>query len=200
MTKAEFISALRARLSGLPEADIDRSADYYSEMIDDCVEDGMSEEAAVASLGPLDDIVSQILMDTPLPRLVKARVKPSGSLQAWQIVLIVLGAPVWLGLLVAAVSIIFSVYGVIWSIAFSLFVVTLTLGVTAIALICGSVTALFLARPLTALAVFGTALFLAGTAILMFLGSVALAKLFVKLGRCFILAIKSCFIKKESNK
>lgn len=196
MTKADFLSELRARLKDLPQADIDRSIDYYTEIIDDCMEDGMDEESAVASLGSLDDIVNEIFMATPLPRLVKARVKPSHSLKAWEIILLILGAPLWLGLLITAVCVIFTFYVVIWSIAFAVFAATLALGVSVIALICGSVAALFLARPLTSLAAFGAALFIAGVSILLFFGSWGLVKLFIMLSRGMIRAIKSCFIKK----
>ena len=47
MNKAEFLDALCAHLSGLPQRDIDASQEYYSEIIDDRMEDGLSEEAAV---------------------------------------------------------------------------------------------------------------------------------------------------------
>ena len=60
MNKAEFLAALRERLSGLPEEDFNRSVDYYTEMIDDRVEDGMSEEEAVACLGSMDEIITQM--------------------------------------------------------------------------------------------------------------------------------------------
>ena len=35
MTKSEFLSALENRLSGLPKDDVQKSIDYYSEIIDD---------------------------------------------------------------------------------------------------------------------------------------------------------------------
>ena len=46
MTKNEFIEKLRARevLFGLPEEDIARSISFYGELIDDRMEEGMSEE------------------------------------------------------------------------------------------------------------------------------------------------------------
>ena len=42
MKKNEFIEALRAKLIALNAQDIERSLDYYSEIIDDCMEDGMT--------------------------------------------------------------------------------------------------------------------------------------------------------------
>ena len=73
MNKYEFLGRLRERLAGLPPKDIDASLDYYAELIADRIEDGMSEEEAVAALGTIDEIVAQILEDTPLPKLVKER-------------------------------------------------------------------------------------------------------------------------------
>ena len=67
MKRVEFLEALKARLWALPEADIQCSLDYYSEMIDDRMEDGLTEEEAVAAIGNLEEIVQQILGETPRP-------------------------------------------------------------------------------------------------------------------------------------
>ena len=47
MKKQEFLDLLKNRLWALPERDIQQSLDYYKEMIDDRMEDGLSEEDAV---------------------------------------------------------------------------------------------------------------------------------------------------------
>ena len=60
MTKQEFLSRLREGLSGLPEDDIAERLTFYGEMIDDRIEDGLSEEEAVAEVGSVDDIAAQI--------------------------------------------------------------------------------------------------------------------------------------------
>ncbi len=64
------------------------------------MEDGLSESEAIEAVGPVSQIVQQILMETPLPKLVKDKVKPRRSLKVWEIVLLVLGAPLWLSLLI----------------------------------------------------------------------------------------------------
>ena len=110
MTRNEFMAALRTRLAGLPEQDMQKSLAYYGEMIDDCTEDGMSEEEAVASMGDPEEIAQQILADIPLGRLVKERIRPKRKLQAWEIVLLILGSPVWLSLLIAAAAVILSLF------------------------------------------------------------------------------------------
>ena len=40
MTKKEFLDELKKGLLGIPEEDINRSIEFYSEMIDDRIEDG----------------------------------------------------------------------------------------------------------------------------------------------------------------
>ena len=59
MNKQEFLIELKQHLKGIAPEDISGSIEYYSEMIDDAVEDGMTEEEAVASLGDMDEIEKQ---------------------------------------------------------------------------------------------------------------------------------------------
>lgn len=65
MTKIEFLEQLEARLRGISIVDRVRTLDYYSEMIDDCTENGMSEAEAVASLGDIGAIAEQIVNEAP---------------------------------------------------------------------------------------------------------------------------------------
>ena len=60
MTKQAFLTALRERLDGISDSDAERWVSFYSEMIDDRMEDGMSEAEAVANVGDVDDAARQI--------------------------------------------------------------------------------------------------------------------------------------------
>ena len=93
MNKTEFLGIIKDGISGLPQADIDERLAFYSEMIDDRIEDGLNEEEAVAAVGGPEEIIGQITADYPLNRLVKEKLKPGRSMKAWEIVLIVLGFP-----------------------------------------------------------------------------------------------------------
>lgn len=66
MIKKEFLSQLRTGLAGLPQRDIEERLSFYSEMIDDRMEEGLPEEEAVAAVGNVQDIVSQIIGTFPL--------------------------------------------------------------------------------------------------------------------------------------
>ena len=61
MTKSEFLAQLRRRISNQPPEEIERSISYFSEIIDDRMEDGMDEQEAVSSLGSIDTIVWEML-------------------------------------------------------------------------------------------------------------------------------------------
>lgn len=198
MNKEQFFAALRERLDGLPEEDILSSLEYYGEMIDDRIEDGVPEEVAVAAVGSVDEIAEQILMDMPLTKLVKARVKPKRALKAWEIVLLVLGSPVWLPLLIAVAAVVLSVYITLWAVIVSLYAVVLSVAVAAI----GCLVAIFLLAPVSLSGIlfcFGGALVCAGLAILLFIGCTALAKCIVKLGKLIWQSIKGCFIGKRGK-
>ena len=201
MDKQQFASALRARLEGLPEEDVQSSLEYYVEMIEDRIEDGMPETEAVAAVGGVDEIAEQILMDTPLTKLVKAKVQKKRALRAWEIVLLVLGSPIWLSLLIAAAAVVLSVYVVLWAVIVSFYAVVLCLAVGALASLVGGFLLAAQSGWQNVLLGVGAALILAGLAILLFFAFTALAKLVVKLGKAIWRGIKRCFVgKREENK
>ena len=197
MNKKQFLEAIRNRIKGLPENDIDKSLDYYSEMIDDRVEDGMTEEEAVAALGTVDEIVAQILNDIPLPKLVKEKVSPKRSLSAWEILLLVLGFPLWFPLLIACASIVFSIYIVIWSVVISLYAVNFTVLISGLACIAAGVLFFVTAKPVSAIYIMGIGFLCLGFGILLLFLFTLIAVGFVKLSKLIILGIKGLFVRKE---
>ncbi len=66
MMKSDFLDSIRKGLSSLSEDDINKSIRYYSEMIDDRIEDGISEEEAVAAMGEPEAVIAEILKDTEI--------------------------------------------------------------------------------------------------------------------------------------
>lgn len=63
MNKLEFINALGEKLTLLPPEEVTGILSYYAESIDDRMEDGMDEEAAIASLGSIDELAQKILAE-----------------------------------------------------------------------------------------------------------------------------------------
>lgn len=174
MNKQEFLDRLRQALSGLPQEDIEERLAFYGEMIDDRVEDGLTEQEATAAIGSADEIAAQIVADTPLTKIVRERVRPKRRLRTWEIVLLVLGSPIWLSLLIAAFAMGLSVYVVIWAVVVSLWAVDAALIVSAL----GGVTVgvLQLSRGEAGLALVGAGITLAGLSIFLFFGCKAATK------------------------
>lgn len=197
MLKQEFLNALRAGLSGLPQADIEERANFYGEMIDDRMEEGVPEEEAIAAVGPVDEIVSQIVAETPLTKIVKERVKPKRRLKAGEIVLLVLGSPIWLSLLIAAFAVVFSLYVVLWALLICLWAVFAAFTVCALVCVAAGISFTVQGNGLSGLAVLAAGLVLAGLAIFLFFACKAASKGVVKLTGKIARGIKKCFMKKE---
>ena len=196
MKKNDFLWGLAEGLRGLPPEDLERWVDYYREMIDDRMDDGLSEEEAVADLGSLEEIRGQILTETPLPRLVKESVRPRRKLRAWEIVLLVLGSPVWVPLIAAAVILVASVYLSIWAVLMSLYAADLSVAVTGLAGGVALAQMLMAGRTAEGILFLGAGLVCIGLAILLFFGVNQLTKGLVWVTKRTLLALKNSFVRK----
>ena len=131
MNKQEFLAGLQKGLSGLPQEDVEERLTFYGEMLDDRMEEGLSEEEAVAAAGSVEEIVGQVVADIPLARIAKERIRQKRRLKAGEIVLLMLGSPVWLSLGIAAAAVIFALYVSLWAVVVSLWAVFAALAVCA---------------------------------------------------------------------
>ena len=200
MNKQEFLGQLRKGLSGLPEEDVEERLTFYSEMIDDRMEDGIPEETAVCEMGSIDELVSQIVADIPLGKLVKEKIKPKKKLKAWEIVLLVLGAPIWFPLLCAAFAVIVSLYAVLWSVIIALWAVFASFAACGLAgVVAGVAFAVFGlgGNGLTGIAIMGGGIACAGLSVFAFYGCKAATNGILILTKKLAFWIKNRFIKKE---
>lgn len=115
MDKKEFLSKLRKSLSELPPEEVEERIDFYEEMIDDCIEEGMSEEEAVALIGK--DVEATV--PTNEPKVSNEVYNEDGyskrKLTATEIILLIVGFPIWLPLVAVGFSLLVSLYAVLWS-------------------------------------------------------------------------------------
>ena len=132
MNKQEFLAELRKGLCGLPQDDIEERLTFYSEMIDDRIEEGLSEEEAVSAIGDVEEIVRQTAADIPLAKIAKERIRPKRQLKAWEIVLLALGSPIWLSLGIAAAAVILALYISLWALIISLWAIFASLVIGAV--------------------------------------------------------------------
>ena len=200
MNKTEFLAALERALRGLPQKDVEERLAFYGELIDDRMEEGLSEEEAVAERGSVDEIAKQTLADIPLSRLVKERVKPNRALRAWEIVLVVGGLPLWFPLLLAAAVVVLALYIVLWALVIVLWAVEISLWACALGGIVAAVFYFVKGTALQGIVMLGAALVCAGLSIFLFFGCVAASKGVVILAKKIARGLKSLFVRKERAK
>ena len=197
MTKQAFLAALRARLEGLPEEEVKERMSFYAEMIDDRIEDGVSEEAAVAGIGSVETVAADILADIPLPLMIKEKIRPKRRLRAWEIVLLVLGSPIWLSLLIAAAAVLLSLYVSLWAVIVSLWAAFASVAACGVGGILGGVALTACGEVFAGIALISAGLVCLGLSILFFFGCREATRGVLWLAKKGVYAIKKCFVRKE---
>lgn len=197
MSKQEFLEQLRKGFSGLPQDDIEERLTFYSEMIEDRTEEGLSEEEAVLAVGTIDEIVEQVIVDIPLSKIAIERIKPKRRLSAGEIILLALGSPIWVSLGIAVIAVILSLYISLWSVIVSFWSVFVSLAICSVA----SVLACFFfgigGNGAGGIAMLAAGIVCAGLSIFMFYGCKVATKGTLILTKKIAKWIKNCFIKKE---
>ena len=72
MKKEQFIKRLRVSLRSLNKDEREKYLSYYEEMIADMIENGISEEEAVARQGEIGKIAEEILSENPMKKKRRA--------------------------------------------------------------------------------------------------------------------------------
>ena len=193
MNKQEFLAELKGRLHALDEVEIKKTLAYYAEIIDDRVEEGMTEEQAIGGMEPIGAIAEQALQDAPLAQLIRAKKPP--NLSAGAITLLVLGSPVWLPLLIAAVVIVLAAFVVIWSLIVALWAVVVSFVAGGLASIA---TVPFVGGFASALVNLGAGLILIGGSLLLYQPAIQAVRLTCRAMTTTARRIKSILIKKEA--
>lgn len=199
MKKTEFLAALQKKLSGLPKEDAEERLAFYGEMIDDRMDDGLTEEEAVSGIGSVDQVFSQIMADIPLTKLVKEKAKPKRSLKAWEIVLLVLGSPLWISLLIAALAVVFALFVCVFAAIVSLYAGVVALAAGVVAGLALTVVYLLQGNMAGAGCAVAASMVCAGLGVLLFIFSTWAAQKTAELMKALMLKIKSLFIGKESE-
>ncbi|KRL41669.1 DUF1700 domain-containing protein [Liquorilactobacillus nagelii] len=117
MTKKEFLVELSNSLNKNQIADVQSYVADYSELIDDKVDNGQPVAEAIASLGPIEEIVSQIRKAEGIaarPKVIIERKQMRLSTKILLSILLVLGAPLWGPLLGVALVLLVLVYSLLW--------------------------------------------------------------------------------------
>ncbi len=198
MTKLQFLLALHDKLSGLPQDEVEERLNFYSEMIEDRMEEGLTEEDAVAKVGSVDDIVAQIVADTPFTKIAKEKMRPKRRLKTWEIVLLAVGSPVWVSLLIAGAASVFALYVSLWAVIVSLWAAFASFVVSALGAVIGGTIIAVVQNVYSGLALIAAGIVCAGLAIFLFFGCKAATKGTVLLTRKMIFDIKNRCVGKEN--
>ena len=203
MSKDAFIGELRHRMAGLPKEAVDRTVEYYSELIADSMEDGLSEEEAVSRLGSLDEIVANVVKDTPLPQIIETRIQEKkakrGGIRAWEVILLVLGAPLWLPLLLAVLAVVLALYVTLWAVVIALWAVVAAVILTGVVAVVAGIVELGRLHLPQGLVLLGGGLVCMGLCALLFLLMKLITVGTVKLCKLIWTGIKSLFVGKKGK-
>ena len=211
MTKEQFLKELQSRLSFLPSSEVAPFLSYYGEMIDDRMEEGMSEADAVAGLGDIGRIVEVIQYEMPVTSLVvssvkektnQAKAKAESRWPAWGkglvIALLIIGAPLWISLLIGALSALGGILAALIAVIVAVVVAVVALALASLAAFCAGCFTVFSQPPL-GLALLGAGLIGCGLTVLAYLLAVIIIKGIIQLIKLLVRWIKSLFVKKEGT-
>ena len=191
MNKTEFLKKLEAGLGSLPQEERLEQLTFYSEMIDDRMEEGLSEEEAVAAVGPVEQILSQIA--PPAAPSQEDRRK----LSLLVVLLLIFGCPVWLSIAASVFSVVLSVYVTVWSVIISLWAVFASLIACAVGFAVGSIASFCTGAFQTGAILTAMCLVSAGLSIFLFFGCRALTNGTVVLTKRIFTGIKNRITGKE---
>ena len=165
MTKESLLMWLREAFSAYPPEEVEERIRFYEEMIDDRMEDGLTEEEAVASLGSLEEVIAKMAAEMPPLKTKKAM-----RLRWWEILLLVLGFPLWLPLLAAGFAVALSLYICIWAAILCLWAGFVTIAVCSFFGILAGIAYIIFINRLAGVALLGAGIFCMGLSILAFWG------------------------------
>ena len=161
MDKQEYLVYLRKKLAGLPKEEIEERVAFYREMIDDRMEEGLSESEAVLAVCSVDDLSASAAESTPPP--VFSRLRP------WEILLIILGLPIWLSLIISVAAVVLSLYVSLWAVIVSFWAVFASVVGCCVAGLLAGIVFICTGIPLPGIAMLSIGILCAGLSILLLL-------------------------------
>ena len=199
MKKDIFLAELKAALSALPEKEIEDTVSFYNEMITDSIEEGSTEEEAIASVGTIEEIVAQVVDYTPLSKILIEKMKPKKRLRFWEILLLSLGSPIWLSLGIVALAVIFSLWISLWAGIISLWAVFASVSVSSFGCMLVGIVLTAVGRVPEGLLSLSVGLVCSGMGILLFFVCKWITVQFIKLTKKLLLWIKTIFTRNRGD-
>lgn len=199
MTKLDFLLSLHEKLLHLPQDDVEERLNFYCEMIEDHIEEGLSEEDAVSAVGSIDKIAEQIANEISNQHISTELLKSKRKLRPLEIVLLILGSPLLISLLLAVFAVIISLYITMWSLNISLWAVFGSFAGCVLGGLSTSVVFFITKNNIAGIACICVALVCAGLSIFLFYGCKAATKGAARLTKIISKSILKCFMRKENS-
>lgn len=199
MNKQEFISKLQTKLKNIPSDAVNEQINFYIEIIEDKIEDGKTEEEAINEIGSIDEISENIISNISIFKIAKEKLKPNKKLKVWEIILIILGSPIWLPLFIAFLAIFLSIYISVWAIIISFYAIFIAFSAATVAATLIGLYLLTNGNGELGLIYLSVSLVCFGISMLMFVVCKYLTKGIVKLSKSILHKIKKVFIRKDAN-
>ncbi len=199
MTKVEFMVALEGALAGFPAKNREETLAYYSEMLADRTDEGMTEEEAVLSMGPVEEIRDQLLRELPVRKLVREKIPSRKSAGKAKTILLILGFPLWFPLLCTAAALILALYITFWAVLLALWATDLAIAAGGVLCAMNAIWQFNAAAVWVAIFMLGGALFLLALSVVLFFVFRWLTGKILRLGKKILLAVKKMFVKGGKN-
>lgn len=205
MTKIEFLLSLNEKLSALPQDEVRERLNFYSEMIEDRMEEGLSEEEAVAAVGDVGEIAESIMAELSQNKSepsteAESDKKPKRRMSGMEIALLIIGFPLWFPLLIAAFVVALSLCVFVWAAIISLWAAFVSIGAGIIYFLAKGIYQIFGTHALTGVALIGAALICTGISVFAFYGCVYATKYTAILTKKCFLGIIKLFRRREASK
>lgn len=191
MTKQEFLTNLQSSISVLPKEDVVKYIEYYSEMIDDRIEEGVLEEDAVNAIGSYNIIAEQILKDNGIFSPINEKQEKSKKSNALNLTLIAIGSPLWVVLMVVALAVAITVIVSAYAVIISLWACAVAFSVSAVCGVIVGIITMVAHDFYLGITLLGADIALSGVAILFFIGCKYLTKCVIYLTNKLIEKFKS---------
>ncbi|MDF2472607.1 MAG: hypothetical protein K0R21_389 [Anaerocolumna sp.] len=191
MNKEVFLKELTFYLNKMKNADKDKFITFYDEMISDYIENGMSEEDAVNKIGAPKRIAEELLESHDS---VKIDMPSTGS-RVLNMMLLILGFPLWGSILLAGILLLVSFYILFWCIPFTTGVSCIGFFSTSIISIIGS--PFIMSRSMSVgIMQLGTGIASIGISFLLGTATLKLSKKFIVITKKFNIKLVALFKKK----
>ena len=203
MNKQDFLAQLRERLLWMQSEELEKTVNFYSEMIDDRIEEGESEEEAVAALGSIDEIIDRTYKGVSLDDNTSASTASASEAQpkkfkieTWHIVVAAVTFPIWFPILMSVIGVLIGVVATLFSVGVSLIAVIISLFGASLV---GTLKFLVEGNGVQGMFMLGGFLISIGLGILLFFAGMGIIKAAVKLIKKTFNWVKNLFKRKENS-